>query len=34
MIEIDFTDGQISRIGDQYGIGRAARDGAKSEQKY
>jgi len=26
MIEIDFTDGKISRVGDQYGIGRAARD--------
>jgi hypothetical protein len=26
MIEIDFTDGQISRVGDQYGIGRAARE--------
>jgi hypothetical protein len=26
MVEIDFTDGQISRVGDQYGIGRAARD--------
>jgi hypothetical protein len=25
MIEIDFADGQISRAGDQYGIGRAAR---------
>jgi hypothetical protein len=23
MIEIDFTDGAISRAGDQYGIGRA-----------
>ena len=26
MIEIDFTDGQISRVGDQFGIGRVARD--------
>ena len=26
MIEIDFTYGQISRVGDQYGIGRATRD--------
>jgi hypothetical protein len=26
MIEIDFADGKISRVGDQYGIGRAARD--------
>jgi hypothetical protein len=26
MIEIDFTNGQISRVGDQYGIGRVARD--------
>jgi hypothetical protein len=26
MIEIDFTDGKISRVGDQYGIGRAPRD--------
>jgi hypothetical protein len=26
MIEIDFADGQISRVGDQYGIGRAERD--------
>jgi hypothetical protein len=26
MIEIDFTNGKISRVGDQYGIGRAARD--------
>jgi hypothetical protein len=26
MIEIDFTGGEISRVGDQYGIGRAARD--------
>ena len=26
MIEIDFIDGKISRVGDQYGIGRAARD--------
>ena len=25
MIEIDFADGQISRVGDQYGIGRATR---------
>jgi hypothetical protein len=25
MIEIDFADGRISRVGDQYGIGRAAR---------
>ncbi len=25
MIEIDFTDGLITRAGDQYGIGRAAR---------
>src|SRR6516165_5676247 len=26
MIEIEFTNGKISRVGDQYGIGRAARD--------
>ena len=26
MIEIDFTDGKISGVGDQYGIGRAERD--------
>jgi hypothetical protein len=26
MIEIDFTNGKISRVGDQYGIGRVARD--------
>ena len=26
MIEIDFTDGKISRVGDQYGIGRVARE--------
>jgi hypothetical protein len=26
LIEIDFTDGRISRVGDQYGIGRAARN--------
>jgi hypothetical protein len=26
MIEIDFTDGKISRVGDQYGIGRVPRD--------
>jgi hypothetical protein len=26
MIEIDFTNGKISRVGDQYGIGRTARD--------
>jgi hypothetical protein len=26
MIEIDFAEGQISRVGDQYGIGRAKRD--------
>jgi hypothetical protein len=26
IIEIDFADGQISRVGDQYGIGRANRD--------
>jgi hypothetical protein len=26
MIEIDFTNGRISRVGDQYGIGRVARD--------
>jgi hypothetical protein len=26
MIEIDFTDGKIIRVGDQYGIGRAVRD--------
>src|SRR5262249_10046440 len=26
MIEIDFTDGKISRVGDQYGIGRATRN--------
>jgi hypothetical protein len=26
MIEIDFTNGKISRVGDQYGIGRAVRD--------
>jgi hypothetical protein len=25
IIEIDFTDGAITDIGDQYGIGRAAR---------
>jgi hypothetical protein len=26
MIEIDFTNGKISRVGDQYGIGRVARN--------
>jgi hypothetical protein len=26
MIEIDFTNGKISRAGDQYGIGRVVRD--------
>jgi hypothetical protein len=26
MIEIDFPNGKISRVGDQYGIGRVARD--------
>jgi WD40 repeat protein len=26
MIEIDFTNGKISRVGDQYGIGRVARE--------
>ena len=26
MLEIDFMDGKISRVGDQYGIGRAVRD--------
>ena len=26
VIEIDFADGQINRVGDQYGIGRAKRD--------
>jgi len=26
MIEIDFADGKISHVGDQYGIGRAARN--------
>ena len=26
MLEIDFMDGKVSRVGDQYGIGRAARD--------
>ena len=26
MIDIDFTAGKISHAGDQYGIGRAARD--------
>ena len=26
MIEIDFADGQISLVGDQYGVGRATRD--------
>ena len=26
MIEIDFTNGKISGVGDQYGIGRVARD--------
>jgi hypothetical protein len=25
MIEIDFADGKISRVGDQYGVGRAVR---------
>ena len=25
MIEIDFTDGKISRVGDQYGVGRVVR---------
>ena len=23
MLEVDFTDGKVSRVGDQYGIGRA-----------
>ena len=22
MLEVDFTDGKVSRVGDQYGIGR------------
>ena len=26
MIEIDFTNGKVSRVGDQYGIGRATRN--------
>jgi hypothetical protein len=26
IIEIDFTNGKISRVGDQYGIGRVARE--------
>ena len=25
MIEIDFTDGKVSRVGDQYGVGRVVR---------
>jgi hypothetical protein len=25
MIEIDFADGKISRVGDQYGVGRVVR---------
>jgi hypothetical protein len=25
MIEIDFVDGKVSRVGDQYGIGRVVR---------
>ena len=25
MIEIDFTDGKVGRVGDQYGIGRVVR---------
>jgi hypothetical protein len=25
MIEIDFADGKVSRVGDQYGVGRVGR---------
>jgi hypothetical protein len=25
MIEIDFADGKVSRVGDQYGVGRVVR---------
>jgi hypothetical protein len=25
MIEIDFADGMVSRVGDQYGVGRVVR---------
>jgi hypothetical protein len=25
MIEIDFVDGKVSRVGDQYGVGRVVR---------
>jgi hypothetical protein len=28
MIEIDFADGKISRVGDQYGVGRVVRTSA------
>jgi hypothetical protein len=29
MIEIDFADGRISRVGDQYGVGRVVRAATK-----
>jgi hypothetical protein len=29
MIEIDFTDGKVSRVGDQYGVGRVVHTSTK-----
>jgi hypothetical protein len=29
MIEIDFADGKVSRVGDQYGVGRVVRGSTK-----
>jgi hypothetical protein len=31
MLEIDFADGKISRVGDQYGIGRSANPVEKAQ---
>jgi hypothetical protein len=29
MIEIDFADGKVGRVGDQYGVGRVVRGSTK-----
>jgi hypothetical protein len=29
MIEVDFTDGKVNRVGDQYGVGRVVRSSTK-----
>jgi hypothetical protein len=34
MIEIDFRDGKISGVGDQYGIGRAAPRGSTARRPF